>query len=117
MSEHFQAFIDGMVRGDVPAILAECRDDFVYDDPIYGRMNKTEFADHLTKIFAGEWSPEIVSNVVTRREGQDELVWCWLVEGALEGAVLTKVAADGVRWQKVAYYAHEPNLTPGRCSI
>ena len=117
MNEHFKAYTNGWIKGDAVAVLAACRDDFVYDDPIDGRMDKARFAAYLKKMFDGTSSPEVVADVVGRQEGEDESVWCWWVEDTWEGAALARVAADGVRSQKVTYYARQPDLTPGRTSI
>lgn len=120
MNEHYKAYMDGWIKGDLPAIVAACADDFVYDDPIDGRIDKVHFAAYLETLFevpASERGLE-VTHVIGRKTGEDEMVWCWWVSAdAMEGAALARVGPNGLQWQKLTYYMREPNMVPGRKSI
>jgi SnoaL-like domain len=122
MSEHFDRYMEGWTKGDVEMILSACADDFVFDDPIDGRFTKAEFPAYFESLREGVLE---ITDVVAEEIGGLETAWCWyslkpqpgaaLVSQA--GAALAKVGRDGVHYQKVAYYAREPNLAPGRSSI
>ena len=43
MSEHLDRYLQGWVKGDVEMIASACAEDFVMDDPLYGRFTKAEY--------------------------------------------------------------------------
>jgi hypothetical protein len=109
MSEHFDRYKEGWIKGDLEMILSACAEDFVYDDPIDGRFTKAEFPAYFESLPEGVLE---VTDVVAEEIGGLETVWCWWASESQEGAALAKVGRDGVHWQKVTYYASEPHIVP-----
>lgn len=111
MSEHFDRYIEGWIKGDLEMVLSACADDFVFDDPIDGRMTKAEFPAYFETQSEGVLK---VTDVVVEEIGGLEKAWCWWAWRDQEGAALAKVGRDGVHSQKVTYYAREPQIVPGK---
>jgi hypothetical protein len=117
MSEYFDRYMEGWTKGDVELLLSACAEDFVLDDAIDGRFTKAELPAYLGSLGGGALK---ITDVVTQEIGGLETAWCWwsleAPTGASlasqEGAALAEVGQDGVHWQKVTYYAREPEITP-----
>jgi hypothetical protein len=98
----------GWKDDDLDMILDACADDFVYDDPYDGRMNKAEFADYYRTLEDGESS---VCDEMVKEAGGEEIHWIWWAwkptgasEWTNEGASLTKAGPNGVHSSRQAYY-------------
>ena len=94
MSGQVEKWLKGWDYDDVDMILSACADDFVYDDPYDGRMDKAEFAEYFRAIPDGEW---IDSDFVAQEVDGEETHWFWWAwkprgasEWAIEGCSLTK---------------------------
>jgi hypothetical protein len=74
MSEHFNRYIEGWVKGDVEMILSACAEDFVFDDAIDGRYTKADFPAYFESLREGVLE---VTDVVTQETGDLETAWCW----------------------------------------
>lgn len=117
MSEHFDRYMEGWVKGDVEMVLSACAEDFVFDDPIDGRFTKADIGAYLESLPEGALE---VTEVVSEEIGSLETAWCWYSLKApagsavmsQEGAAVAKVGRDGVHSQKVTYYAREPQIVP-----
>lgn len=109
MSEHLDRYLEGWVKGDLEMIVSACADDFVLDDPQYGRFTKAEYRDYF------EVQPEVVElgEIVTGEIGGRETQWGWWKQGSFEGGFLNKAAPDGVHSTRVTYYVREPQFVPG----
>lgn len=113
MNEHFEVYKEGWIKGDLEAVLSACAEDFVYDDPIDGRMDKAQFGAYFRDLTEGGL---VVTEVIGEKTGDDEMVWCWWSSDNWEGAALAKVGPQGLHWQKITYYAREPNMVAARSS-
>jgi hypothetical protein len=102
MSECFDRYKEGWLKGDPDMVLGACAEDFVYDDPIDGRFTIAEMRAYLQSVPEGAVK---VTEVVSEEHDGLETVWCWWAMGDQEGAALAKVGRHGVHWQKVTYYA------------
>jgi hypothetical protein len=122
MSEQFDRYMEGWVKGDVKMVLSACADDFVFDDPIDGRFTKADVGVYLESLPEGALE---VTDVVTEEAGGVETAWCWYNLEAptgsavvsQEGAAVAKVGRDGVHSQRVTYYAREPQIVPAASSV
>ena len=117
MSEHFDRYMEGWTKGDIELLLSACAEDFVLDDAIDGPFTKAELPAYFETLGEGVLK---ITDVVTEEIGDVETAWCWwrleAPTGATlvsqEGAALARVGRDGVHWQKVTYYAPEPQIAP-----
>jgi len=116
MSDHLDAYKQGWRTADPQMILGAVADDFVYDDPIEGRLDKAAFAAYLEKVFAAEADTgadegfEEHSDEVVQQSGDEQVAWVWFKTATVEGASLKRVGADGVRLDRLAFYT--PPETP-----
>jgi hypothetical protein len=125
MSEHFERFKEGWIKGDPEMVLSACADDYVYDDPLYGRFTKADFGAYLESLPKDALAAFEFTEMVSEEIGGLEKTWFWYsfkapAGAALvsqEGAALFKVGRDGVHSTKVTYYAHEPYIVPGKTSV
>lgn len=117
MSRHLATYAEGWTKGDVETILRAATADYVYDDPVAGKVTRDGFhaffADLRRTVEAerGSAAHETfmdLTEVVTSEETNGELTaWCWwAIPGTrLEGAGLIKVGPNGVRSERIAHYA------------
>jgi hypothetical protein len=109
MSEQFDRYMEGWLKGDAEMILSACAEDFVYDDPEDGRMTKAQFAEYWATGPEGENS---WSDAVMQEADGVETGWCWFhwmpegesAEAEQQGAAMVKADADGVHLHRLAYY-------------
>lgn len=109
MSELLDRYLQGWVKGDVEMIASACAEDFVMDDPVYGRFTKAEYRAYFEG--QGEERAEF-SEIVTAEIGGLETQWGWYKQASGEGAFLNKAGPDGVHSTKVTYYAPAPEIPP-----
>jgi len=108
VSDHLKKFTEGWMTDDLDMLLSGCADDFVYDDPVDGRITKAQFADYYRGLPDGE--SEHDAEMVQEAEGGEThwIWWAWKPAGetewAQEGSALTKADADGVHSMRIAYY-------------
>ena len=113
MGRHVDLWLEGWRRGDAQMVLSAVTDDFVYEDALDGRFTRTEFATYLEELFATESTPEgfeTITDVVSSEKDGEETTWGWWTTLAVpaEGAGLVKARADGVYFERVAYYGRPP---------
>jgi SnoaL-like domain len=112
---HLAAYSEGWINGDVDTVLPALADDYVLDDPHFGRIAKDGMPGYFEQLKAAvrelrggaEESPVMrIGEVTTREEGDRLVVWLWwAVPGtALEGAGLIKIGRTGVTSERLAYF-------------
>jgi hypothetical protein len=108
VSDHYEKFMKGWMSEDIDMMLGACADDFVYDDPIDGRITKAQFADYFRGLPDGEL---VVSDEAVQETKGETTAWAWWAwkrpgetEWAQEGAAVTRADADGVHSERIAYY-------------
>lgn len=108
MSDLMERFMRGWMSDDLEMILDACADDFVYDDPIDGRFDKTEFAEYYRSL---ERSDPVFCDVVITEADGEEKAWCWwawkpagATDWVQQGTSLSKATAEGVHSDVIAYY-------------
>jgi hypothetical protein len=107
-NDHLETYKLGWRNADPDAILGAVSDDFIYDDPIEGRLDKTAFAAYLERLFATSADGEVDdfeehSDEVVQQDGDEETAWVWFKAGSIEGASLKRVGPDGVRLDRLAF--------------
>ena len=114
LQESLAMFLEGWRTGDAEKILRSIADDFVYDDPVDGRMEGAAFAAYLQELFGTAGSPEDgaggfgfedITDIVAQEKDGELTAWGWWKTRSEEGAGLVKVGPQGVRLEKTAYYA------------
>jgi len=113
MGRHVGLWLEGWRKGNAQMVLSAVSDDFVYEDALDGRFARAEFAVYLEELFATEGTPEgfeTITDVVRSEKDGEETTWGWWTTLAVpaEGAGLVKARADGVYFERVAYYAKPP---------
>jgi len=112
---HLAAYSEGWINGDVDTLMPTLADDYLLDDPHFGRIPKAGMPAYFEQLKAAvralrggaEASPVMrIGEVVTQDEGDLLIVWLWwAVPGtALEGAGLIKIASRGVVSERLAYF-------------
>jgi hypothetical protein len=110
MGRHVDRLLEGWRKGDAQMILSAVTDDFVYEDPVDGRLAKAEFAAYLEELLATESTPEgfeTITDVVTSEKDGEETAWGWwrTLAAPQEGAGLVKARPEGVYLERITYYA------------
>ena len=102
-------------NGDVDTVVPSLADNYLLDDPHFGRIAKDGIPAYFERLKAAvrelrggaEVSPVMrIGEVVTHEEGDLLTVWLWwAVPGtALEGAGLIKIAPTGVASERLTYF-------------
>jgi hypothetical protein len=98
----------GWISGDIDLMLGAFADDFVYDDPIDGRITKAQFADYYRGLPDGElvFSDEVEQEA--KGETSTWFWWAWKRPGetgwAQEGSGLARSDANGLHSERITYY-------------
>ncbi len=112
---HLAAYSEGWINGDVDTVVPSLAEEYLLDDPHFGRIAKAGMPAYFEQLNAAvrdlrggaEVSPVMrIGEVVTRDEGDLLTVWLWwAVPGtALEGAGLIKIAAAGAVSERLTYF-------------
>ncbi len=112
---HLAAYSEGWINGDVDTVLPALADDYVLDDPHFGRIAKDGMPTYFEWLKAAvrelrggaEESPVMrIGEVITEESDDLMTVWLWwAVPGtALEGAGLIKIGPTGVTSERLAYF-------------
>ncbi len=112
---HLAAYSEGWINGDVDTVVPSLAEEYLLDDPHFGRIAKAGMPAYFEQLNAAvrdlrggaEVSPVMrIGEVVTRDEGDLLTVWLWwAVPGtALEGAGLIKIATAGVVSERLTYF-------------
>lgn len=112
---HLAAYSEGWINGDVDTVLPALAEDYLLDDPHFGRISKDGMPAYFEDLKAAvrdlrggaEELPVMrIGEVVTREEGEILTVWLWwAVPGtSLEGAGLIKIAPAGVVSERLTYF-------------
>jgi hypothetical protein len=110
MNEHLDRYLEGWANGDLEMIVGACAEDFVMDDPAFGRFRKAEYRAYFDA--QPEIAPEF-TEIVTKEVGGLVTQWGWYKQASLEGAFLNKAGPDGVHSTRVTYYAPAPQDVRG----
>lgn len=115
--DHLAAYAEGWTTGDADKILGCTTDDYFFDDPNSGPVPKAGFAAYLAGLketvasirgdSADDGTFMELSEVVTSEVDGVLTAWCWWsIPGTpIQGAGLIKVGDDGVRSERIAFYA------------
>ena len=130
-AERLQGIIDTYLRGwelgDGALSLTATATDFFYEDPNTGRIDREEFVAFVetfkadaAALLGGELpSPFLEYRDVVVNIGDDDTatVWCWwrARHTVLEGSALIRVALEGVKRERIAYYSRLPEKDIGPC--
>jgi hypothetical protein len=112
---HLAAYSEGWINGDVDTVVPSLAEEYLLDDPHFGRIAKDGMPAYFEQLKAavgelrggGEDLPVMrIGEVMTQDEGDLLTVWLWwAVPGtALEGAGLIKIAAAGVVSERLTYF-------------
>lgn len=112
---HLAAYSEGWINGDVDTVLPALSDDYLLEDPHFGRIPKDGMPAYFEQLKAAvrdlrggaEDLPVMrIGEVTTREDGELLSVWLWwAVPGtALEGAGLIKIAPAGVLSERLTYF-------------
>jgi len=112
---HLAAYSEGWTNGDVDTLMPALADDYLLDDPHFGRIAKDGMPVYFEVLKAAvrelrggveEATVMRIGEVTTREEGALLTVWLWwAVPGTkLEGAGLIKIAPYGVVSERLAYF-------------
>jgi hypothetical protein len=112
---HLGAYSEGWTNGDVDTVVPSLADDYLLDDPHFGRIRKDGMPAYFEQLKeavrdlrgGAEVAPVMrIGEVMTREEGDLLTVWLWwAVPGtALEGAGLIKIAPTGVVSERLTYF-------------
>ena len=116
---HLAAYSEGWINGDVDTVMPSLADDYLLDDPHFGRIAKDgmpgyfeELKSAVRNLRAGVDRLPImrIDEVTTRDEGEELTVWLWwsVPQTELEGSGLIKIASRGVVSERLAYFTKLP---------
>ena len=114
--EFLKAYTDGMANLDVDMVMGSLADSYVMDDPNAGKIPKAAMKDYVAGFgaavegmrAASDSAPMLVINEeMTRDDGEQTtvLVWWNVPNTPMEGAGHIIVGDDGVRSERLSYYA------------
>ena len=112
---HLAAYSEGWINGDVDTVMPALADDYLLDDPHFGRIPKDGMPVYFERLKTAvrelrggrEESPVMrIGEVITEESDGLLTVWLWwAVPGtALEGAGLIKIGPAGVSSERLAYF-------------
>jgi hypothetical protein len=96
LQESLALFLEGWRTGDAEKVLRSIADDFVYDDPVDGRMEGVAFAAYIRELFGSAGSPENepggfgfedITDIVAQEKDGELTAWGWWKTGSEEGRV------------------------------
>ena len=116
---HFAAYSEGWINGDVDTVLPSLAEDYLLDDPHFGRIAKDGMPAYFDQLKAAvrnlrggaEVSPVMRIGEVATQDDEDGLtVWLWwaVPDTDLEGAGLIKIAPRGVVTERLTYFTKLP---------
>lgn len=112
---HLAAYSEGWINGDVDTVMPVLAEDYLLDDPHFGRIAKDGMPAYFEDLKAAvrdlrggaeQATVMRIGEVTTREEGALLTVWLWWAAPgtALEGAGLIKIAPHGVISERLAYF-------------
>ena len=116
---HLAAYSEGWTNGDVDTVMPSLADDYLLDDPHFGRIAKDGMPGYFEDLKAAvrrlrsgvDRLPVMrIGEVTTREDGDAVTVWLWwsVPQTELEGSGLIKIAARGVVSERLAYFTKLP---------
>lgn len=115
-TDYLGMYAEGWTKGDADMILKAAAEDYTFDDPNYGVVSRSAFANYLEKLketvatLCGGQVPNPfmeLSEVITQEDGGVLTTWCWwAIPGTdIKGSGLIKVDPAGVHSEVITYYA------------
>lgn len=112
---HLAAYSEGWINGDVDTVLPSLADDYLLEDPHFGRIPKDGMPAYFERLNSAvrdlrggaEDLPVMrIGEVMSQEDGELLTVWLWwAVPGTdLEGAGLIKIAPAGVVSERLTYF-------------
>jgi hypothetical protein len=112
---HLAAYSEGWINGDVDTVLPSLADDYLLEDPHFGRIPKAGMPAYFERLNSAvrdlrggaEDLPVMrIGEVMSQEDGELLTVWLWwAVPGTvLEGAGLIKIAPAGVVSERLTYF-------------
>jgi len=112
---HLAAYSEGWINGDADTVLPALADDYLLDDPHFGRIPRDGMAAYFEQLKAtvrdlrgGADEPPLmrIGELITEETDDLLTVWLWwaVPATALEGAGLIKIAQRGVVFERLAYF-------------
>ncbi len=118
-ADYLGTYAEGWAKGDSETILSATSDQFVFDDPNAGNVDKGNFSEFLAGLkeavasirgddYEGPFME--LTEVVTKEDDGLLTASCWWeIPGTpIQGSGLIKVASDGVVSERLAYYTKLP---------
>ena len=120
ISDIIETYLAGWKLGDGELSLSATAEDFYYDDPNTGRIQRDDFVDFVNdfKSAAVEMGAEKDAkpfldycDTVIKDDEIPATVWCWWqARGtALQGSAVIKVGEEGVLSERIAYFTKLPD--------
>jgi hypothetical protein len=112
---HLAAYSEGWINGDADTVLPSLADDYLLEDPHFGRIPKAGMPAYFERLNSAvrdlrggaEDLPVMrIGEVMSQEDGELLTVWLWwAVPGTvLEGAGLIKIAPAGVVSERLTYF-------------
>jgi hypothetical protein len=105
---HLAAYSEGWINGDVDTVLPSLADDYLLEDPHFGRIPKDGMPAYFERLNSAvrDLRGGAEDLPVMREDGELLTVWLWwAVPGTdLEGAGLIKIAPAGVVSERLTYF-------------
>ena len=119
ISDFIETYLTGWKLGDGELSLSATADDFYYDDPNTGRIQREGFVEFVNdfKSAAVEMGAEENArpfldycDTVIKDDELPATVWCWWqARGtSLQGSAVIKVGERGVMSERIAYFSRLP---------
>ena len=114
-----ETYLQGWELGDGALSLSVTTDNFCYDDPNTGCIERHQFVEFVEDFKraaiemggAENANPFLqYSDVVIKDDELPATVWCWwhAIGTELQGCALVKVGEQGVLHEKIAYFSRLP---------
>ena len=119
INDFIETYLTGWKLGDGELSLSATAEDFYYDDPNTGRIQREDFVEFVNdfKRAAADMGGEVDANpfldytdTVIDMDDIPATVWCWWhARGTtLQGSAVIKVGKNGVISERIAYFSPLP---------
>lgn len=119
IAEIIETYLKGWELGDGELSLSVTADNFYYDDPNTGRIQRDQFVEFVNdfKTAAVEMGGDENAipfleyrDIVIKNDTSPATLWCWwrACGTELQGSALVKIAENGVLNERIAYFSRLP---------
>ncbi len=119
ISKIIDTYLKGWELGDGELSLSVTADDFTYDDPDSGtiqRQDFVEFVNDFKRLAIDEGADKnakpflLYSDKVIQHENDISTIWCWWQANGtdLQGSAVIKASEQGILHEKIAYFSKLP---------